>query len=241
MDIELPLHIRRQPDATTCGPTSLHALYRYFDDPIALEEVIAEVHVLETGGTMAAHLAAHALRRGYEVEAWAFHTGHFDPTWFRREGADIPALLRARLLAKGLSGNRRYEDALADTEEFFARGGKLRSGDLTPELIVSLLRQGTPILAGTNGTWLYQCSRESSAGPDDVAGDAIGHFVVVHGWRESDRSVAIADPLRDNPATGTSHWRTDVHRLIGAIYLAAATDDSTLLVLRPKGWVARAG
>ena len=30
MDIELPVTIERQPDYTTCGPTSLHALYGGF-------------------------------------------------------------------------------------------------------------------------------------------------------------------------------------------------------------------
>jgi hypothetical protein len=28
MDVELPILIRRQPDYTTCGPTSLHAVIR---------------------------------------------------------------------------------------------------------------------------------------------------------------------------------------------------------------------
>jgi hypothetical protein len=28
MDVELPIVIRRQPDYTTCGPTSLHAATR---------------------------------------------------------------------------------------------------------------------------------------------------------------------------------------------------------------------
>ena len=42
MDIELPVFIERQPNYTTCGPTSLHALYSYFGDSITLPQVIFE-------------------------------------------------------------------------------------------------------------------------------------------------------------------------------------------------------
>ena len=37
------LEILTQPDDSTCGPTCLHAVYRYFKDPVALDDVIAEV------------------------------------------------------------------------------------------------------------------------------------------------------------------------------------------------------
>lgn len=30
----LSFDIRRQPDATTCGPTCLHALYRHYGNPL---------------------------------------------------------------------------------------------------------------------------------------------------------------------------------------------------------------
>ena len=61
----LGFDIRRQPDAATCGPTCLHALYRYYGDPIGLEDVIAQVPQWQEGGTLAVYLAIHALRRGY--------------------------------------------------------------------------------------------------------------------------------------------------------------------------------
>ena len=38
-----------QPDDTTCGPTCLHAVYRYWDERVTLDEVIASVPRLETG------------------------------------------------------------------------------------------------------------------------------------------------------------------------------------------------
>ena len=72
-----------------------------------------------------------------------------------------------------------------------------------------------------------------------MRGDAFGHFIVLSGYRSSDQSVAIADPLLDNPAHGTKYYRATVHRLIGAIFLGVGSDDGNLLVIRPKGWKQR--
>ena len=58
------LKILTQPDDSTCGPTSLHAVYQYFDDDISLDQVIAEVSFLQEGGTLAVMLGCHALQ-GY--------------------------------------------------------------------------------------------------------------------------------------------------------------------------------
>jgi hypothetical protein len=235
IDIELPVRIERQPDYTTCGPTSLHAVYSYFGDGIPLQQVIAETHRHETGGTLSVHLAHHALRRGYEADLWVSNVNIWDPTWFTTE-TDLLAKLRARFEAKGVASEDRYRHALAAGKEFLELGGRVRWGDLSPARIAGVLERRLPILTGANSTYLYQCARETDKGPDDVAGDAFGHFIVVCGYRDSDESVSIADPLLDNPLHGTKYYRASVHRLIGSIFLGAATDDANCLVLRPKGW-----
>ena len=43
METRLSLDILPQPDELTCGPTCLHAVYRYYGDDISLDQVIAEV------------------------------------------------------------------------------------------------------------------------------------------------------------------------------------------------------
>jgi len=235
VDIELPVSIQRQPDYTTCGPTSLHAVYSYFGDPISLPEVIDQVHPLEGGGTLSVHLAVHALRRGYRADTWLCNVIHWDPTWFQKP-TDLGAKLRARLVAKGLAGSPRYVEAVAAAEEYLALGGKLHWGDLTPRMIGGVLKRGIPILTGTNGTFLYQCSRETPQGSDDVGGDAFGHFIVVCGYHSKTQAVSIADPLMDNPLHGTRYYRASVYRLIGAIFLGASSDDANLLVIQPKHW-----
>jgi hypothetical protein len=236
MDVELPIRIRRQPNYTTCGPTSLHAVYSYFGDSITLEEVIEQVHALEGGGTLSIHLAVHALRRGYEVDHWVCDVATWDPTWFQKP-TDLRAKLRARFEAKQLFDTPRFAEAFRAVDEYLDRKGGVVWTDLTPRRIGRVLALGVPILAGTNGTYLYQCSRETEKGPDDVAGEPFGHFVVVCGYRSRDLSVAIADPLKDNPLhEGQQYYRANVYRLIGAIFLGARSNDANLMVIRPKGW-----
>jgi hypothetical protein len=238
MDIELPVVIERQPNYTTCGPTALHAVYRYWDDPIELDTVIAETPALPGGGTLGVHLSLHALRRGYEADTWTCNVRHFDPTWFQQP-TDLRAKLRARWEAKGVLKDPRHGPAAEAVEEYLDLGGQILWGDLSPDLLSRVLGEGTPLLTGTNGTYLYQCARETETGPDDVAGDSFGHFIVLAGFRSSDQSVAIADPLLDNPAHGTKYYRASVHRLIGAIFLGIGSDDGNLLRIRPKDWEKR--
>jgi hypothetical protein len=238
MDVELPIHIQRQPDYTTCGPTSLHAVYEYFGDSISLQEVIDQVHMLEGGGTLSINLAVHALRRGYRAEAWICNVAVWDPTWFEKP-TDLRAKLRARFEAKRLMGNPRYAEGLAAIDEYLERGGRMTWGDLTPRRISGFLSRGLPILTGTNGTYLYQCARETEQGSDDIRGDAFGHFVVICGYHSKEKTVSIADPLKDNPLHERQYYRASIYRLLGAIFLGAATNDSNFLVITPKGWRGR--
>ena len=233
MDVELPISIRRQPDYTTCGPTSLHAVYQCFRDPISLEQVIEEVPKNPEGGTLAVHLALHALRRGYDASIWVFSLSVWDPTWFRDE-ADLLAKVRARYAAKGWADDPKMVLALASFEEFIQGGGRYLWQELTPNLVSGLLRRGLPILCGVNATYLYQCAREKGDGVDDVGGDPFGHFLVVCGYHSRERSVSIADPLQDNPLHGTKYYRVGLYRFIGAVYLGVMTYDANFLVIRPR-------
>jgi hypothetical protein len=232
MQIELPLKIERQPDYTTCGPTSLHSVYRFLGDDIPLTQVIDEVTKNPGGGTVNVHLAVHALRRGYKADIYAFGLQVIDPTWFQAP-TDIPAKVRARFTARGTIEDPKTAAAMRSIDEYFVRGGRYHFEDLTPDLITGFLRRRLPLLTGTNGTYLYNCARETDDKADDVNGDALGHFVVVCGYDSSDRSVSIADPLQDNPAHGCSYYRVSIHRLIGAIFLGATTYDANFLVISP--------
>ena len=148
MKNKLTLDILPQPDDTTCGPTCLHAVYRYFDDPIPLRQVVREVTHLESGGTLAVFLACHALQRGYTATIFTYNLHFFDPSWFHPKNVD----LREKLLAQAdfKKNNERLQISTRAYLEFLELGGKIYFEDLTRTLIRWYLRQSVPIITRNN-------------------------------------------------------------------------------------------
>ena len=234
MGTRLHLEIRAQPDDTTCGPTCLHAVYRYYGDPISLGQVIRETGRLDGGGTLAVYMALHALRRGYDALIYTYNLQVFDPTWFHPGGPDIRERLGARAQRRR---SPKLRAAAAAYAEFLDRGGKLRYEDLTPALLRRHLKRGVPILTGLNATYLYDCARERVEGDhavdDDVAGDPTGHFVVLHGYDKKTREVLVADPLLSNPSE-SHRYEVAQGRLQSAILLGIVTWDANMLLIEPR-------
>jgi hypothetical protein len=232
----LQFDIWPQPDNTTCGPTCLHAVYRYYDDTIALPQVVAEVPALEGGGTLSVYLAMHALRRGYRTTIIPYNLQIFDPTWAQLPAAEIVVRLRRQAAVKtGMPGFARITDAYL---EYLQRGGRLRFEVLTARLIRSYLRRGIPILTGLSATYLYDCSREYDAGGevvyDDVRGESCGHFVVLAGYNREARRAVVADPFLPNPLAEGQHYAVALDRLVCAILLGILTYDGDLLIIQPE-------
>lgn len=233
MEAHLQFDIQPQPDETTCGPTCLHAVYNYYDDHASLSSVVSETPELEEGGTLAAFLAGHALRRGYEATIFTYNLKVFDPTWFIPNPPDMKARLRARLEHKRSPKLRRAIKAYLDLLE---HGGAIRFQDLTAKLIEGYLVKGIPILTGLSATYLYRCAREygPKADYDDIRGDPAGHFVVLCGYDKKLREILVADPLLPNPFTENQYYQVNIDRVICAILLGVLTYDANLLVIQPK-------
>ncbi len=233
METRLTLDILPQPDDTTCGPTCLQALYRYYGDAMHLAQIIAEVRVLEGGGTLEVLLACHALRRGYRATIYTYNLQVFDPTWFTAPIGDLEDRLARQLAVK--HHNPKLAVATAAYLDFLRLGGTLRFHDLTPSLIRKYLKQGKPILCGLSATYLYHCAREY--GPrneyDDIKGHPSGHFVVLCGYDREQRTVLVADPLRQNPLGVGQYYEVVMDRLLGAILLGILTYDGNLLIIEP--------
>jgi len=227
--IRLPLNISRQPDNTTCGPTCLEAVYRYFGRKPDLKHIIAEVPVLETGGTLAVHLGSHALRNGFAASVFTCNLQVFDPTWFRPE-VDLAAKLRAQMRAKR---KRKVLESSRAYLEFLDLGGKVFHEPFTPELLGRYLGRKIPVMAGLSATYLYGSSRELEDRDDDVAGVPVGHFVVVSGFDAAAGEVQIADPLHDNPRFKAATYTVKTERLIAAVLLGIVSYDANLLVIEP--------
>lgn len=229
----LPVKILPQPDETTCGPTCLHAIYRYWGEEESLQTVIGRAQRFEQGGTVAVFLACDALRKGYAATIYTYNLMVFDPTWFARPRVDI---------GKRLALQRRYKPdprlALV-TEgylEFLELGGRLRLIDLSRYFIRGLLRHRLPILTGLSSTHLYRARREygHEDTPDDVRGFPAGHFIVLAGYDWAQRKVLVADPYGPNPFSRTQEYWINVDRLVNAVLLGIVTHDANLLVIAPR-------
>jgi len=230
----LPIEIQPQPDDATCGPTCLHAVYRYYGDAIALEQVIGEVGRLETGGTLAVLLACHALRRGYRATIYTYNLHLFDPTWFAAPELDLRAKLAAQARAKNDPKLRFATEAYL---QFLSLGGRVKYEELSARLLRRHLRRGHPLLAGLSSTYLYGTAREAADrefAPDDVRGTPGGHFVVLHGYEPEERIVHVADPYQDNPHAEGLHYAVGMDRLVGAILLGVITWDANLTIVEPR-------
>lgn len=228
----LEVKISPQPDDTTCGPTCLEAIYRYYGSNISLGETIAQVPAFAEGGTLAVQLGCHALDNGFPVTLYSYNLRIFDPTWFDLPPDELELKLRLRM--QYYSGGKKRRTAMSAYRQFLSKGGRIAFSDLTPELLVTCLGSDQPILAGLSATWLYRGCRELGAtcGDDDIRGDPVGHFVVLAGFDRKTRQVDVADPYMKNPLS-SHYYSVDMGRLITAILLGVLTYDANLLIIHP--------
>lgn len=227
------IEMQGQPDDASCGPTCLQAVYRYFGDDIALDDLISQVQHLEGGGTLAVNLANHALRRGYSALIYTYNLTVFDPSWFEGKPVDLDERLRAQAKAKR---SRKLAEATEAYLEFLGLGGELEMEDLTPGLLRRWLGEDRPLLTGLSSTFLYRTPREvgtDTLADDDVRGVPTGHFVVLCGWDPEERAVRIADPYAENPRFQRHIYWLPVERVINSILLGVLTYDANILLLAP--------
>lgn len=233
MEARLHMDMLPQPDPEACGPTALHAVYRYYGDDIPLSRVIDEVAMLEGGGTLAPLLACHALRRGYSAIIFTYDLQLFDPTWFPPARVDLRERLAAQMKAKP---DAKLHVASRAYLEYLDLGGELRYEDLTSSLMRKYLVRSIPIITGLSATYLYGSAREYGPGSeyDDLRGESAGHFVVLCGYHRENRTVSVADPLQVNPSGKGPHYEVGINRVLCSILLGVLTYDGNLLILKPR-------
>jgi len=224
-----------QPDDVTCGPTSLHSVYNYYNYDIELGQVIKDVNFLEGGGTLAVFLGIDAIKKGFKVTLYSYNLKIFDPSW-----RDLPSVEIIEKLQKQLEykSGKKFRDAVGAYINFLSIGGTLKFDPLTRELIEKYITRNIPILTGLSATYLYQSKREYTnaknvAIADDVKGYATGHFVVICAIKP-DEKVAILDPYFENPISQESYYEVEFSRLLNAIMLGVITYDGNLLIIEKK-------
>jgi hypothetical protein len=233
-EIVIDFDIQAQPNETTCGPTCLHALYNYYNDPIPLKDVMKEVKQLHTGGTLAVMLANHALKRGYRAHIHTYNLQIFDPTWFQHDSRKIVELLEEQMKFK--HKKRKLQVASKAYIKFLEAGGELHYAELDSKLIKNYLADGLPILTGLSATYLYGTPREIPKFDiyDSIKGEPAGHFVVMTGFDEEKDCVYLADPMEPNPLGKGHVYSVDFVRLINSIMLGIVTYDANLLIIEPR-------
>ncbi len=222
-----------QPSDSSCGPTCLDAIYRYYGHERPLSELIGEIPMLETGGTLGVNLGVHALRHGFSATLVTFNLNIFDPTWFGLDRTRFRAKLATQLEYRSSPKEQRAVYAYL---EFLDLGGKIEMRDLSGQLLVGYLKQNAPIITGLSATFLYRCPREipETGEDDDERGAPLGHFVVLAGYDRSRREYHVADPYEMNPWPHGNHYAVSADRLITSILLGILTYDANLLIIKPR-------
>ncbi|BCB27461.1 hypothetical protein SKTS_23470 [Sulfurimicrobium lacus] len=233
LTLRLPVGMLPQPDETTCGPTCLHSIYRYWGEDAQLPDIIARTRKMELGGTFAIFLACDALLQGYQATIYTYNLTVFDPTWFV-PGVDIAERLQRQRESKT---DARLHYVTEGYLEFLSLGGQLRLNDLSRPLLRGLLRRNLPILTGLSSTYLYRAAREYGPNdePDDVRGLPAGHFVVIAGYDRAKHTVLVVDPYGLHPYGPSHEYWINIDRVLGAVLLGIVTHDANLLVIHPPG------
>ena len=119
--LRLPVRTLPQPDETTCGPTCLHAIYRYWGEREPISAVVERMWRMQHGGTFAVYLGCDALRKGYAARIYTCNLLVFDPTWFSRPQVDIAERLAQQREIKNDPASGRSDERMA-CQVFFIAG-----------------------------------------------------------------------------------------------------------------------
>ena len=219
----------------------MRKVYDFYGRSATLEEIIGALQRNDDGGTLAVYLGISALSQGYHARIYSYDLQIFDPTWFELGKLALAQRIQARV--PYLRDPKRVRAASAYIE-FLGGGGELAFTELTPALFRSIIDDGHPILAGLSATYLYRFARErwderaKLLVDDDIAGEPIGHFVVISGYENWGRRVIVLDPSEHVPAED-GRVVVDTGRVINAILLGDATYDAVLLEIWPEGFTGK--
>lgn len=225
---KLRVEIEPQPTIVACGPTCLHAVYRYFGREISIATIVDEVNHKVVEGCFDGALGVHAICAGLSARIASVNLRVLDPSWFVGHG------IREALVA---AGNKTSELSLKNAALAYAAfvnaGGELALGGITFESIVNSISRSIPVIVGLSSTFLYRSRRSSITDGEETS---VGHFVVVTGVDVKQRMVSIADPLSENPAGLGAYYDLPWDQLLSCICLGALTNDGAALIVWPPGW-----
>lgn len=235
----IDLEISTQPDDESCGPTSLHAIYKFYGLDIPLDDVIQSVDRSLSGGTLSPMLGKHALQHGFKTRIYIYNLNLFDPTWFHEGHVDNQFLIERLTTQMEYKNNPFITKETLAYIEYLKLDGKISMSSLNVDLLKKYFKRGIPILTALSATYLYRSSREyftpeGKSVYDDIRGTPCGHFVVLCGYDQKKRLIVIADPHGKNPLFHNNYYKVSINRLINSIMLGVLTYDANLLIIEPK-------
>lgn len=221
-----------QPDDVSCGPTSLTQVLAHHGEGRSFAEVEAHVERNPDGGTLGVHLGRAALELGYRVTLYSCNLRVLDPTWARLSRDELRGKLEARA---DTVRDSRLAHVTRTYVEFLQHGGDVEFDDFERDLLIRLVRQRQPVIAGLSATYLYGSAREDpwTNVPDDIGGEPTGHFVVIDGYHDHGDRFEVLDPYPHNPFAKGNRYQVSAQRLLNAILLGDVTYDGVLVVVRP--------
>lgn len=230
--VHLGVPVLTQPDDVSCGPTCLTQVLAHHGEARSFSDIEAHVERNPDGGTLGVHLGRAALELGYRVTLYSCNLRVLDPTWAGLSADALESKLAARA---DVVRDARLAHVARAYVDFLHHGGEVEFDDFDRALLVRLLRQRDPVIAGLSATYLYGTSREDPMTnlPDDVGGEPAGHFVVIDGYHDGGRRFEVLDPYPQNPFASTTRYQVDAGRLMNAILLGDVTYDGVLVVVRP--------
>lgn len=240
LPVNLPLPLSQQPTYNTCGPTTLHALYSYYDDPVDRDKVIQAFPQLESveHGLWGVELGMHALQRGYRAHILTSDMRFFDPKWNYADREHLGASLEAQGRFKFGSGKRKRDRELyrinTAYQQFLDLGGQLSFKGPLKSLILGYLNKGVPLLAALSATYLYQDARELPDGTENgISGGSCGHFVLIHGYDPVTDSYLIADSwgLKQPDGSYKTKYTMSVEIVGAAILAGQITNDNLIMAI----------
>ncbi|CEG58101.1 C39 family peptidase [Legionella fallonii] len=235
----IDLKIQSQPDDESCGPTSLHAIYKFYGLDLSLNDVIHSVDRSLSGGTLGPMLGKHALQHGFQTRIYSYNLNIFDPTWFHHDETDNQFLTDKLTIQMEYKNNPDIVKETIAYLDYLKLGGTISMNSLKVDLLKKYFKRGIPILTALSATYLYRSSREyftpeGKSVYDDIRGTPCGHFVVLCGYDQKKRLVVIADPHAQNPLSHNNYYKVSINRLINSIMLGVLTYDANLLIIEPK-------
>lgn len=194
-----------QPTNTTCSPTALSMLLRYYGEEFNVADISAKVPQVknekgEDCGTINQQMATWCISLGFDVVLYTADVQVIDQSWSKLTSTEVVERLEARksgfkVPSLGELWNNAYCQAYI---EFIRSGGELHIANaITSKLLYKMLEKG-PVLPCLSFDTLYGIGRTINIGeketkPDDVNGKAWNHSVVIYG-NDEQGNFLVADP-----------------------------------------------